>query len=262
VFPSANCYNVDSGITRCVIGAYPGYLDGHSPVRWIEVPDGREWHEVEMGAVDRVCDVAFDRSGKLLAVTSATRVSRRVRERCKVEVFRLAPKKPPVLVASMPTARPAGLVIFNATGTRLAVAAGLGGVDDFEVFDVRTARRVLKFDPKVPDRRSMAFLADGRFVAAAGTKVYIVPATGGEPQFELGTGKALVNDVAASADGHRVIAALNNGTIEVWDTVTGAAGPRFAWGIGGVYSIALAPDGLTCAAAGSRGRVVIWDVDA
>jgi WD40 repeat protein len=261
-FPQPTCYNVDPAITRLVLGGHAGYAGGIAPVRWIEVPHGTEWHEIPFGGVNRVCDVAFDGSGELLAVTSATYAPRRRREQCKVDLFRFAPNKTPKHLASMPTQKPAGAIAFSADSKRLAVGAGLGGTDAFEVFDIKSAKRVFRFDPQVPDRRCVQFLPDGRVAAAAGSKVYILPPKGGKPQFELGTSKALVNDLAATADGRRLVAGLNNGAIQVWDTTTGQPGPTFNWRVGGVWSVALAPDGLTCAAAGSQGRIVIWDVDA
>ena len=109
----------------------------------------------------------------------------------------------------------------------------------------------------------MIFHPDGRLIAAAGTKVYVLR-TNKKPQFELGRPrvKALVNDVAVTRDGRRIFAAMSNGTVQVWDAHTGEAVSLFRWRIGGIFSLALAPDGLTCAATGSRSRVVLWDIDA
>jgi WD40 repeat protein len=260
-FPNPNCYNVDPLITRLVVGAHQGYMEGASPLRWIAVPHGTDWYELEAGGVGRICDVAFDRSGTLFAATSATNDPHRANPRCKVDVFRFPPNEVPKLLVSMPTARPAGAVVFSPDSKKLGAGAGLGGVNDFEVFDIEKAKRLFKFAPDVPERRAMIFLPDGRLVAAAGTKVYVLR-NKSKPQFELGTTQALVNDVAVTADGRRIFAAMNNGTVQVWDANTGAAGPVFNWGIGGVWSLALAPDGLTCSAAGSKSRIALWDVDA
>lgn len=262
-FPRPTCYNVDPAIDRLVLGGHDGFAGEGSSLRWIDVPGGTKWHDIDTGDVGKICDVAFDRTGTLLAVTSATNVINRVRPRCKVDVFRFPRAEPPALLYSMRTKRPAGAIEFSADGTRLAIGAGLGGVDAFEVFDLSARKRLFQFDPKVHDRRCVRFLPDGRVAAAGGSKVYILPAKGGKPQFVLGgDGKVLVNDVAVAADGRHLVAAMDNGTVCFWDTTTGRPGPTFKWRVGGIWSIALAPDGLTCAAAGSKGRIVIWDVDA
>lgn len=260
-FPRPTCYNVDPAIERFVIGGYDGFFGEGQPARWTRVPGEARWHDIPMGGVGRICDVGFDRTGQRLAVTSATDTANPSRPRCKVDVFQFPLGEPPKLLCSMRTKRPAGAIEFSYDGTRLALGAGLGGNDAFEVFDLATRKRLFQFDPKVKDRRAVRFLPDGRVAAAGGSKVYILPAEGGKPQLVLGgEGKALVNDVGVAANG-RLVAAMDNGTVCFWDTNTGAAGPVFKWGVGGVWSVALAPDGLTCAAAGSKGRVVIWDVE-
>jgi WD40 repeat protein len=62
-------------------------------------------------------------------------------------------------------------------------------------------------------------------------------------------------------DGKRLLTASHDGMIRVWDANTGEAGPAFDWDIGAVTAVAFSPDGLTCAAAGLNGKVIIWDVD-
>ena len=260
-FPQPTCYNVDPAIERFILGGYDGFAGEGRPLRWIAVPGGTVWHEIDVRGAGRICDVAFDRSGTVLAVTSSTIVVNRVRPRCQVDLFRFARNEPPAHLFSMPTKRAAGAIEFSADGSRLALGAGLGGVDAFEVFDLKARKRLFQFDPKVEDRRCVRFLSDGRVAAAGGSKVYILPAEGGKPQFALGGGKVLVNDIAVAADGRRLVAAMNNGTVCFWDATTGAPGQTFKWGVGGVWSVTLAPDGLTCAAAGSKGRIAIWDVD-
>lgn len=260
-FPRPTCYNVDPAIDRFVIGGYDGFGGEGQPVRWIEVPNGKQWHDIDMGGIGRACDVAFDRTGERLAVTSATDTADPGRERCKVDVFHFPKGEQPKLLCSMRTKKPAGAIEFSHDGARLAVGAGLGGNDAFEVFDLGTRKRLFTFDPEVAARRAVRFLPDGRVAAAGGSKVFILRAKGGKPQFTLDAGgRSPVNDVAVAASG-RLVAAMDNGTVRVWDTSTGEPGPVFKWGVGGVWSVALAPDGLTCAAAGSKGRVVIWDVD-
>lgn len=258
-FPRPTCYNVDPAIDRFVIGGFDGFAGEGQPVRWINVLTGKQWHEIDMGGISKACDVAFDRTGARLAVTSLTNADGN--PRCKVDVFQTPKGEPPTLICSLPTERPAGAIEFSYDGTRLAVGAGLGGNDAFEVFDLSTQKRLFTFDPKVEDRRAVRFLPDGRVAAAGGSKVYILPAEGGEPQFTFDARvKSLVNDIAVAVNG-RLVAAMENGFVRVWDTNTGEPGPVFRWGVGGVWSVALAPDGLTCAAAGSKGRVAIWDMD-
>ena len=52
-----------------------------------------------------------------------------------------------------------------------------------------------------------------------------------------------------------------DGFVRFWEAAAGAELRSFAWGIGKLYCAAFSPDGLTCAAAGDKGQVVVWDVD-
>ena len=108
--------------------------------------------------------------------------------------------------------------------------------------------------------RCLAFLPDGRLIAANARDVYVFPPDGPEPQFVLGGHKGQVNAIAVFPDGRRLFSASHDGAIRIWDLATGREVAALDWKIGPVTALAFAPDGLTCAAAGARGQVVLWDV--
>jgi hypothetical protein len=50
--------------------------------------------------------------------------------------------------------------------------------------------------------------------------------------------------------------------VRLWDVFTGQQRQAFDWNIGHAGAVAFSYDGLTIAAGGEQGRVLIWDVDA
>lgn len=79
-------------------------------------------------------------------------------------------------------------------------------------------------------------------------------------QFKPPSGKP--TDFALSPDQRTVCAVFDSGHARTFDAATGAVQKELRWGKQPLYSVAFAPDGLTCAAGGLGGRVVVWDVDA
>ncbi len=65
-----------------------------------------------------------------------------------------------------------------------------------------------------------------------------------------------VRAVAFTPDGGTVLGGGAGGQVAVWDAATGSERARFDWGTGPVNALAVAPDGLTAAAAGDAGLVV------
>ena len=72
----------------------------------------------------------------------------------------------------------------------------------------------------------------------------------------------LVKAIGFLPGGESVLTAGMDGTARIWDADTGAERRAFDWGIGKIRVAAVSPDGLTCAAGGDGGQIVIWDVDA
>jgi WD40 repeat protein len=93
------------------------------------------------------------------------------------------------------------------------------------------------------------------------------------------TERVRFTDLVYSPDGQFFALACEDGTIRLHDCVTNEETTcqdrricfddcvthkevkRYDWGIGRVGCVAFASDGLTAAAGGANGRVVVWDMD-
>ena len=71
----------------------------------------------------------------------------------------------------------------------------------------------------------------------------------------------LVRAIGFLPGGATILTAGMDGTARLWDANTGNELRVFDWGIGKIRVAAISPDGLTCAAAGDSGQIVVWDVD-
>jgi WD40 repeat protein len=67
--------------------------------------------------------------------------------------------------------------------------------------------------------------------------------------------------VAFDPAGNFLATAGNDGNIRYWDAHTWREIKRHDLEIGNVQTLTFAPDGMRCAAGGSSGAIVIWDVD-
>lgn len=66
--------------------------------------------------------------------------------------------------------------------------------------------------------------------------------------------------IAFSPDGRTFATGADDGIVW-WRDYDGGPFREFRWDVGEIHALAFSPDGLTCAAAGLKGKVVVWDVD-
>jgi WD40 repeat protein len=150
-------------------------------------------------------------------------------------------------------------VVFSPNGQTLAGLLTPG----VYLFDVKTGAQTHFL--AVRSRQGSGFLAyhpnGGQFVSARGTKLSVFDsgtwtevATLRQPQKHFQAG-------AFTPDGRRFLTASNEETVKCWDTATWTLVREYAWQIGGLASVAVAPDGMTAAAGGEKKKVVVWDLD-
>jgi WD40 repeat protein len=132
------------------------------------------------------------------------------------------------------------------------------------IWDARTLKPLfVREHPKGPQNGPAAFDPTGEVLGVAhGTKVDLWRfRDANAPAVELSGHKYAVWAVGFLDGGRVVQTASSDGTVRTWDAATGKERTRYDFGIGKLYCAAFAPDGLTCAAGGDNGQVVLWDAE-
>jgi WD40 repeat protein len=168
-------------------------------------------------------------------------------------------------VMSLPHDR-VGMITLSADGRLLAVG-GVGAV--VHVADLKDKKVIASFPWEG------RFLRDGKPMRVAfdpAAEWVVMLANGRLFARPLGTGKAwqtkstlgYIHDFAFHPNGRLLCAVFRDGEARYLDPLTGKVRQSFKWAKKPepLYSVAFAPDGLTCAAGGENGKVILWDVDA
>jgi WD40 repeat protein len=118
-----------------------------------------------------------------------------------------------------------------------------------------TAVTALAFDPAA---EWVVLLASRRLFAQP-----IRARSGASKAWHTKTTLGDVIDFAFHPSGRFLCAAFADGQARYLDPLTGKVRQAFKWAKKPkpLYSVTFAPDGLTCAAGGANGRVILWDVD-
>jgi WD40 repeat protein len=152
------------------------------------------------------------------------------------------------------------LLVF---GPRDRVLAGMNA-DGVNLYDVATGKRRARHPFKLGQRRPLlAFDPDGsRLAVGWGKCITVLDVESMATVAELkATNKKSFLDGAFTPDGRLLLTASNEEVVKVWNTTTWTPAAQYAWDVGLVACVAVAPDGMTAAAGGKGGQIVVWDLD-
>jgi WD40 repeat protein len=149
-------------------------------------------------------------------------------------------------------------VAFAPSGQYLATVGGRSVVTVWDVW----ARKSCADETFLDEPRSVCFAADGTTIAVAvGSEVQLRRATDLGLLCTCTHAGGTVERVAPHPTQNIIVAVGADKTVRFWDAGTGGERRTYDWNIGRATAIAFAPDGLTCAVGGSKGQIVVWDVD-
>ncbi len=108
----------------------------------------------------------------------------------------------------------------------------------------------------------LKFSPDAQHIAVVVRKdLYVFRLFQREPVLHHSIPDRFYQTVAWSPDGQHLIAGGNDKIVRVFHFPSKQIKNEFAWRIGDVMDVAYSPDGLSAAAAGRSGKIVVWDID-
>lgn len=146
--------------------------------------------------------------------------------------------------------------VFSPDG-RLAATLGDKPGLDIRIWDLATGQAVVSVAaPR--DNRSAEFSPDGTRLATGGDNgIAIWDVASGRQLIHFGTG--VIDDVAFSPDGRRVVSGHMNNAVTVWDAATGQPLAQMSGHTKRALSVAFSPDGRVVASGSEDGTARLWD---
>jgi WD40 repeat protein len=131
-----------------------------------------------------------------------------------------------------------------------------------QFWDARTGERRGELECPTQRTGSMVFgRDDGILVCLQGSALSVWSASEGREVTRCVAGTRDLTGLSITPDGRFLATVDRDKIVRIWDSATWQERMALDWEIGKLQTIAFAPDGMRAAAAGSSGKIVIWDVD-
>jgi WD40 repeat protein len=163
---------------------------------------------------------------------------------------------------------PAGAMTYSPDGKSIATVYGVRGENGYDSHILLWGRNTGKprlqivADFRFAHPAAIAYSPDGSVIAGIyGPVLGVVEVKTGKKLAAIKPGKQHFKGLAFAPDGRRLIAVNNDAAVRVYDTATWKETTGYAWQIGKLTAVAVAPDGLRAACGSDKGRVVVWDLE-
>lgn len=262
---SATCYAVSPQLDRYVLGVVSNFWLSHS-VTWINFPRTNDWQSFgsETRAVPpsfpQVHGLAFDGSGRRLAIGHMRR-DRDWRRPERMYAISIVDADCGQQLVYLEVAEETRIMAFNPEGSMLAVTGGRDGSPAVDVYALASRQRVARFAPPGTITRALHCLDDDRWVIVNNRCVAIFSAKEQRVDVAFPPAGRRANVAITAPDGQRLFTAHQDGIIRVWNIHTGVPIDGYDFRLGPLTALTLSPDGFMGAAAGSYGRIVLWDIE-
>jgi WD40 repeat protein len=114
--------------------------------------------------------------------------------------------------------------------------------------------------PRHNQCKRLIFAPDGEFLVILGERILRLWDVAAKQMRTTWKEPRMITNAAFTPDGRILATSHTDGTVRFWDVFAWRELTAFDWRIGPLYSVAVAPDGMK-AAAGGRGKIVVWDLD-
>ena len=161
-----------------------------------------------------------------------------------------------------PETAPITHVAFSQDGHTLATSANNGMVS---LWEIETRTQKIRFSGQATGFNFLALSPDGEHVAVGNdprsTSLWDVSPTGSREVLTILAHEGKVHDAVYNPSGTIIASTGEDGTLRVWDAVTGELLQSLPAQSDWVHFPAFSPDGQKLAAANQQGDISVWDVD-